>query len=123
MLSIVIDGEDLEKRTSQFINYIRNFNNQHIIQCYRITQSNIPEEPRYISSMSPTGFINGQDESRFYFNSSFQVPFFNIFFRQLIMNINFEPIIENLDNSKDNQRGYIQKIMIPQAVLHIFVKF
>ena len=35
--------------------------------------------------MTPTGFRNGQDESRCYVNSSFQVLFFNIYFRRLIM--------------------------------------
>ena len=39
---------------------------------------NIPEEPRYISSMRPTVFINGQYESGCYVNSSLQV-FFCIF--------------------------------------------
>ena len=79
MLSIDIDEADLEKKTNQFINYIRNFNNKNISQCYNKTISNIPEEPRCISSMTPTGFINGQDESRCYVNSSFQVIFKYLF--------------------------------------------
>ena len=54
LLSIVIDESDLEEITNQFINYIINFNNEHIIQCYNEIKSNIPEEPRYISSMTPT---------------------------------------------------------------------
>ena len=48
LLSIVIDQADLEKITIQFINDIINFNNEHIIQCYSETKSNIPEEPNYI---------------------------------------------------------------------------
>ena len=83
------------------------------------TQFNIPEETRYVSSMTPTGFINGQDESRCYVNSLFQVVFFDIFFSPLIMNIDCEKIIEHMDNIKDYYRGYIQKIMIPQAIQHI----
>ena len=73
MLSIDIDWSDIEKKNNVFINDISNFNNKHIIQCYNETISNIPEEPRYKSSMTPTGFINGQYESRCCFNSSFQV--------------------------------------------------
>ena len=75
MLSIDIDELDLENKTNQFINYIINFNNNHIIQYYNITITNITEEPRYISSVTPTGFINGQYESIFYVNLSFQVFF------------------------------------------------
>ena len=92
MLSIVIDEAYLENKKNHFINYISNFNNKHVIQLYRETKSNIPEEPRYISSMAPTGFINVQDESRYYVNSSFQVIFFDIFFRQLIINIDCEEL-------------------------------
>ena len=70
--------------------------------------------------MTPTGFINGQYESRCYVNVSFQVIFFNIFSRQLIMYIDCEIIIENLDNIKDDYRGYIQKIMILQVIQDSF---
>ena len=75
MLSIDIDESSIEKKKNQFINDISNFNNKHIIECYNKTISNIPEEPRYISPMTPNVFINGQDESRCYFNSSFKVIF------------------------------------------------
>ena len=54
LLSIVFDETDLEKRTNQWINNIRNFNNEHIIQHYNVNQSNIPKEERYISCMTPT---------------------------------------------------------------------
>ena len=66
---------DLGKKKNQFINDISNFNNKHIIQCNSKPISNIPEEPRYISSMTPIRSSNGQDESRCYVNSSFQVIF------------------------------------------------
>ena len=79
ILSIDNDKADLEKKINQFINGIRDFNNKHIIHFNNKPISNIPEEPRYISSMTPIGFMNGQDESRYYVNSSFQVLFFNIF--------------------------------------------
>ena len=61
MLSIDIDEADLEKKRNQFINDISDFNNKHIIQCKKKTIFNKLEEPRYISSMTPTGFINGRD--------------------------------------------------------------
>ena len=75
MLYIYIDGAYLEKKTNQFINDIIKFNNKDIIQYYNKIISNIPEEPRCISCMTPTGFINCQEESRCYVNSFFQVIF------------------------------------------------
>ena len=92
ILSIDIDEADLEEKTNQLINDISDFNNKHIMQCYNENISNIPEETSYISSMTPIGFINGQYESIFYVNLSIQVLFFNIFFRQLIMNIDCEKL-------------------------------
>ena len=72
--------------------------------------------------MTPIGFRTGQDESRCYVNSSFEVLFFNIFFKTLIMNIDYEKIKENLDNTTDDFRGYIQENMILQVIKPIFVK-
>ena len=60
-LSIMVDEADIENKTKYWINDISLFNNEHIIQRYNNPQSNIPEEARYISCMTPTGFINGQD--------------------------------------------------------------
>ena len=91
-LKIYIEEVDLVNKTNQFINDISDFNNKHIIQCYSKNISNIPEGPCYISFMTPTGFINVQDESRCYVKSSFQVIFFNIVFRKFIMNFDCEKL-------------------------------
>ena len=111
--------EDLGKKMDQFINDKSDFNNTYIIKSNIQPVSNIPEEEHFISSMTPIGFRNGQDESRCYVNLSFQVLFFNIFFRTLIMNIDCERILTNLDNSTDDYNGHLQKIMILQVIQHI----
>ena len=69
--------------------------------------------------MTPIGFRNVQDESRCYVNSSFQVIFFNIFFRTLIMNINCEIMLTNMDNSTDDYNGHLHKIMILRVIQQI----
>ena len=66
--SIIVDEADIEIRTKQWINDISIFNNEHIIQHYNIPKSNLPEEPRCISCITPTGFINGKDEPICYVN-------------------------------------------------------
>ena len=46
--------------------------------------------------------------------------FFNISFRRLIMHIDCEKNIEHMDNIEDGYIYYIQKIMIPQVIQHIY---
>ena len=55
--------------TNKWFFNIQDFSKEHIIHPYNVTISNIPEEEQLISCMTPTGFINGQDESRCYVNS------------------------------------------------------
>ena len=46
--------------------------------------------------------------------------FFQYLFRRLIMNIECETITEHIDNSKDDYRGYTQKMMILKFIKQIF---
>ena len=69
--------------------------------------------------MTPIGFRNYQDESRCYVNSSFQVLFFNIFFKTFIVNIDCDRMLTNLDNSTEDYNGHLQKIMILQVIQQI----
>ena len=70
---------DIEKKVDEFINDKIDFNTTHIIKSDIQPVTNVPEEALLISSMTPTGFRNDQDESRCYVNSNFQVIFFNIY--------------------------------------------
>ena len=62
---------DLEEKVDEFINDKIDYNNTHIIKYNILPVSNIPEKKRFISSMTPIGFSNYQDESRCYVNSTF----------------------------------------------------
>ena len=53
---------DLEKKVDKFINHKIDFNTAHIIKSDIQQITNVPEEARFISSMTPTGFRNDQDE-------------------------------------------------------------
>ena len=119
-----IEIEKLRKYLSGIL-YIENikesdFNNTHIIKSNILPVSNIPEEEQFISSMTPIGFRNDQDESRYYVNSTFQVLFPIYIFRTLIMNIDCDKMFTNFDNSTDDYDGQIQKIIILQVVQNIF---
>ena len=70
---------DLEKKVDEFINNKIDFNTTHIIKSDIQQLTNVPEEARFISYMTPTGFRNDQDESRSYVNSTFQVLVFNVY--------------------------------------------
>ena len=43
-------------------------------------------------------------------------------FRTLIMNIDFDRMLTNIDNSTDDYNGHKQKIMIIQVIQQFFVK-
>ena len=69
--------------------------------------------------MTPTLIINYQYESRCYVNSSFQVRFFNIYFRQLILNIDYERFIEELYGSEYEFSANFQKNLTLRVIQHI----
>ena len=113
----------LEKKVDDFINNKIDFYTTHIIKYDIQPVTNVPEEARLISSMTPTGFRNDQYESRCYVNLTFQVLFSIYIFRTLIMNIDCDIMLTNIDNIIDDYNGHIQKIMILQVIQQIFVKF
>ena len=103
----------------QFINYKSDFNNTHIIKSNIQPVSNILEEERFISSMTQIGFRNGQEESRCCFNSLFQVLFFIIYFRILIMNIDCDRMLTNMDNRTEDYNGHLQNFLIMQVIQQV----
>ena len=77
------------------------------------------QEEQYITRMTPTGFINVQYESICGANSSFQVHFFNIYFRQLIFNIDCAKNIEEIYDSEDGFSSNFHKVVIIQVIQNI----
>ena len=75
LFTIIFDEEETMRRINEWFFHIWDFNKEHIIQPYNATISNILEEELFITCMTPTGFINGGDQSRCYVYSSFQVHF------------------------------------------------
>ena len=69
LLSMMFDEEYLTDIINRWFFHIRNFNKENVIQHYNITTSNITEEERYLTCMTPNGLINGKYESRCYVNS------------------------------------------------------
>ena len=75
VLSIMFDEVYLMNRTSKWFCHIQNFNKEHFIRPYNVTESNKHKEERFISCMTTTRFINGQDESICYVNRFFKFVF------------------------------------------------
>ena len=68
LLSIMIYEEEIITRTYQWLFNIQDLNKEHVILPYNVNIYNIPEEEKFITCMTPTGFINGHDESICYVN-------------------------------------------------------
>ena len=118
----VIDSTqaELDKMVDEFISNKTKFQTKQIIKSDIQQIMNMPEKARFISSMTPTGFKNDQEKSRCYVNSTFQVLFFNVFFRSLIMNIDCDMMLRNLDKSSDDYNSHVTKIMILQVIQKMF---
>ena len=123
LLFMMFDEEYLTDIINRWFFHIWNFNKENVIQHYNITISNITEEERYLTRMTPNGLINGKYESICSVNSSFQVHFFNIYLRHLILNIDCDKITEYLEDSEDELSSNFQKILILRVVQHIFCEF
>ena len=107
----------------EFINDKSDFNNTHIIKSRILPVSNTPEEELFMSSMTPIGFRNDQDELRCYVNSTFQVIFLNIYFRTLIMNIDCDRMLKLLTTLQMIIMVTYRKLLYYKLSYRFFMKF
>ena len=82
--------------------------------------SSVPEESRYIEFITPLGFINQENETGCHFNSTNQLLYYNVLFRQLILNINCDTIMTCLDKSNKTFAYHYQKITTIKELQHCF---
>ena len=66
------------------------FHQKYIIMPINSYKYSIPEYIRYIAVIILPGFINQENKTRFYFNSTIQLLYCNVIFRPLILNIDFD---------------------------------
>ena len=77
----------MKERLDHWLDYFEDFHKKYIIMPTESLNYSFPEESIYILVRSPSGFINQENETRRYFNTTIQLLYCNIIFIQLILNI------------------------------------
>ena len=88
---------DMNEKLGHWLDSFEKFYKKYIITPIESYNYSFPEESRYIAVRPTPGFINQENEARYYFNETIQLLYSNIIFRQLIPNIDFYTIMNSLD--------------------------
>ena len=86
-LLLIFSNDEVNEALDMWMNYFLSFNITYIIQYKEKCDSNINEEGINIPVISPSRFINKIRETRCYLNSTVQVRYRNIIFRDMVLNI------------------------------------
>ena len=70
------------------------------------------EESLFVTVWSPPGFINRENETRCCLNSTFQLLYFNVIFRELVFKINYYTMMNDLKRESQDFLHNFQNIMI-----------
>ena len=78
---------DMNEKIDDWLDYFEKFHKKYIIMPSLLLYSLFLEESLFVTVKSPPGFINRENETRFYLNATLQLLYFNVHFRQLVLNI------------------------------------
>ena len=84
---------------------------KYIIMPSQSLNSSFLEESFSVTVWSPPDFINRENETRCYLNATFQFLYFNVLFRQLILNVDLYTRM-NVQGKSQHFVHNFQKIMI-----------
>ena len=81
-------SDDMDKLVYHCLVSLEKFHKQYIIMPSLSFNPLLIEESLFVTVQSPPGFINRENETRCYLNSTFQLLYFNVLFRELVLKIN-----------------------------------
>ena len=70
------------------------------------------EESLFVTVRSLPGFMNQENETRFYLNSTFQLLYFNVIFRELVFKINCYTMLNGPKRESQDFVHNFQKIVV-----------
>ena len=76
-LEIDTSRDDMNEKLDHWLDSFEIFHRKYIIMPWESLNYYFPEESWYITVRSPPDFINRENETRFYFNSTIQVLYCN----------------------------------------------
>ena len=88
------------------------FQKQYIIIPSLLLDPLFIEEKPFVTFRSPPGFVNPENETRCYLNSTFQHLYYNVIFRELVFKINCYTMLDDLVSGSQYFVHHFQKIMV-----------
>ena len=77
----------MNEKIDHWLDSFEKFRMSYIIMPRESFNYSFTEESLYITVLSPLGFITIENETRCYLNATIQLLYYNVLFRQLIINI------------------------------------
>ena len=100
----------MNEKVDNWLDSFEKFHKKYIIMPSESLNSPLLEERLFITFRSPPGFINQENKTIYDLNATFQMLYFNVLFRQLILNIDCYTMMIGLDKfvrwMQVNLRGY-----------------
>ena len=100
---------DMNEKVDHWLDSFEKSHTSYIIMPFESLNSSFPEDILYSTILSPPGFINRENETRYYLNATMQLLYFNVLVRQLILNIDCYTMVIGVDK-KTNIFFIITKI-------------
>ena len=87
---------NMDEKVDHWLDSFEKFHKKYIIMPSISLNYLLIEESLFVTVWSPPGFINRENETRFYLNATFQLLYFNVIFRQLVLKINCYTMLNGL---------------------------
>ena len=113
-------SDDIKEKVDHWLDSFEKFHKKDIIMTSESLNYFFPGESWYITVRPPTGFINQENETRCYFNRTIQILYYNVLFRQLILNIGCYTTMISLDKKNEPFVHHYQNIMIVKELQKSF---
>ena len=111
---------DMDEMVDHWLDSFEKFHNNYIIMPSLSLNSLLIEESLLVTVRSSPGFINRENETRCYLNSTFQLSYFNVLFRELVFKIGCYAILYGLKKESQIFVHNFQNIMIMRELLKKF---
>ena len=103
---------EMDELVDQCLLSFEKFHKQYIIMPSLSLEPLLIEENPFVTVRSPPGFVNQENETRCYLNSTFQHLYFNVLFRELVFKINCYTMLNGLKRESQHFVHIFQNIMI-----------
>ena len=103
---------DMDEKLDHWFDSFEKFHNKYIIMLSISLNYLFLGVSLFVTVQSTPGFINRENETRYYLNATLQLLYFNVLFRKLVLNIDCYTMLNGLREKSQHFVHDYQKIMI-----------